>query len=782
MKGSTTVRSPLWLMGPGRDLMLVIGLPLFILPILVAVDLDWTRSTTWLAVAAFFAVSHHAPSLIRAYGDAGLFARFKTRFLVAPPVLGVVVAGSLLFNPAGLLLVFSLWGIWHFALQTHGFARIYDDRVGNPGKGTSLLDKALCVSWFGGIALTSNTMLIHHLQLYLGSGGPAFSPSLFHGFRMVWYAATAALTVTFVVNAARSHARGQRQNPAKFLLLATSFGFYGYVNVVIPDVILGFALYELFHDVQVTVIVWLYNRRRVEKAPAEVGAFTRFVFRPGSGRIALYIGLLAAYACISLLRQAAPPGSAEAVQPNAWVGGLTLAFLSSGASDWWAFGLKSLVVTSALLHYYYEAFIWKIREPTHREPLGLASAGHERWLPRLGVGSVHVLLWAVFALPLVALDVAFSGGVASPSEQARSIAALLPDDATAHYNLGLTLSAEGRNAEAIQVYERVLALDVSHHRAHNNLGFIYRQSRDTEKSLHHLRRALALQPDYLLAQVNSAFTQMEAGHRQAVAGHLDISFDHYRSANRTLTELRDRGSAPGLAEGHRQAQAAMGRVGLSRAIALERRGRFEHAMQAWRELLDVLPGHLEAATRLGRLQLGRGESAKAVALFRAVVEQKPNDIQGRIDLANALSNLGRRDQAASVLRAGLSYDPTSALTHTALGQLAAHTGEMNDAVSHFRTASRLDPDNPEVHNNLGSVLAETGRLEAALDELQRAAQLAPDNPGMLYNLALAQKGAGQTTAAAATLKHALEVQPGFAPAQQLLESLPAEPAVDPVPK
>src|SRR5262245_62908327 len=87
----TTQPSPSpWIQSAGFDLVLFVATPLLILP-LIALSLWFSRpSELYLYVAAFGALGHHLPGMMRAYGDRALFTRFKVRFLVAPAFLVAV--------------------------------------------------------------------------------------------------------------------------------------------------------------------------------------------------------------------------------------------------------------------------------------------------------------------------------------------------------------------------------------------------------------------------------------------------------------------------------------------------------------------------------------------------------------------------------------------------------------------------------------------------------------------------------------------------------------------
>lgn len=71
-------------------------------------------------------------------------------------------------------------------------------------------------------------------------------------------------------------------------------------NNGVENILVGVALFEVFHDVQYLSIVWIYNRTRVERDES-IRGFMRFVFRRSGALIGVYVGLVMAYRIDQLL-------------------------------------------------------------------------------------------------------------------------------------------------------------------------------------------------------------------------------------------------------------------------------------------------------------------------------------------------------------------------------------------------------------------------------------------------------------------------------------------------
>ena len=125
----TVAKPSPWILDRWRDLLLFVGTPVLLIPIFTAAQARWSAQDIFLFVGAFGAMGHHLPGMIRAYGDRALFARFKTRFVVAPIALLLVCVWASVYNIQAIQLVALAWGIWHGLMQTYGFCRIYDAKA-----------------------------------------------------------------------------------------------------------------------------------------------------------------------------------------------------------------------------------------------------------------------------------------------------------------------------------------------------------------------------------------------------------------------------------------------------------------------------------------------------------------------------------------------------------------------------------------------------------------------------------------------------------------------------
>lgn len=89
-----------------------------------------------------------------------------------------------------------------------------------------------------------------------------------------------------------------------------------------------------------------------------------------------------------------------------------------------------------------------------------------------------------------------SGEPVQALELLRQAAGAAPDSPRIQYNLAVTLSALGKDTEALGAYERTLTLDPTDAEAHNNVGFLFATQGNLEVAARHFERAIALKSEY----------------------------------------------------------------------------------------------------------------------------------------------------------------------------------------------------------------------------------------------------------------------------------------------
>ena len=174
--------------------------------------------------------------------------------------------------------------------------------------------------------------------------------------------------------------------------------------------------------------------------------------------------------------------------------------------------LVGLVTASALLHFYYDGFIWKVRETQTRSMLGIDGSGVNGGIERrrLPVWTPHALRWAALVVPFTALCAAqLMGRVVPPLEKTQKVVEVLPRDWKAQLNYGIALQDNNQLDQAISRYRAALDLNPKLAEAEAQLGWALSLNGDLDGAVMHCERALELNPkdaktEFILAGVLAA--------------------------------------------------------------------------------------------------------------------------------------------------------------------------------------------------------------------------------------------------------------------------------------
>jgi len=648
-----------------------------------------------LYVGAFGALGHHLPGMMRAYGDRGLFAQYKIRFIVAPIFLATICCLSAKYDMTALSLAAVTWGSWHGMMQTYGFIRIYDTKTAAYTATVRRLDLAMCIAWFGaGMILSPSYMFMLLNKYYVQCDGPMIPSLEVIDFQNLWALGTAVVTILFIGFHIYNWLQGRPPNMIKILLMVTSFGFWWFARIIEPNPLIAVALFEIFHDVQYLSIVWVFNRNRADKDP-NVGGFTRFLFRRSGALKGVYIGLVFCYGSMGLVAK-----------------GFSLETINHA--------FQGLLIGSGLLHFYYDGFIWKVRRKSIRQGLGLQGGIQDSPTSSVIPGWLaHNLKWVVFLVPLCWLGFSERGTSASKFDRLQNVANQMPQSAPAQYALGKALVDQEKNEEAKTQFEKVLTLLPDDRKTHNNLGITLAKLGYIEKAIDHFREAIRLKSNYVDAHTNLGLALTRHGLIDEAIDHYRIALDidpTYEIARDNLTHILSKQNARAAMEYNRQ------------GVELATRGRNAEAISTFLQSLQLNANSVEAHNNIGIVLTQMGQLDRALHHYQQAVQLNPTSAEARINLGLLYARMGQLNMAAAELTEAIRlnpqpgvrdpqpgvddpqpgvYDPNHSKAYNAMGLVLRDQGKIQEAIFHFRKAVQIDPNNTEAKHNLENTVPTT---------------------------------------------------------------------------
>ncbi len=658
-----------WILGPWQDMLLFVATPLLVLPLTLGAARFVSGEQILMLVVAFGALGHHLPGLMRSYGDRELFRRFRVRFVLIPLVLLPTCGFFFVDELVGMKLVVLTWGVWHFLMQTYGFARIYDAKIGSTDRWSRWLDWCLCVGWFGTAVLYSPRRVGEFLGMAYQAGLPTTWELPLEGVRSIWFGATLGVTAWSMGRLAWRGLQGLPVSGGKVLLLLLSFAFYWYCLVSLTNLVVGVAMFEIFHDVQYLAIVWTFNRRRVSSG-ASVGSLTRFLFRNSGALVGLYLGLVFAYGSLSLVAD--------------WVSTEGLRNLLFG-----------VIATSSLLHFYYDGFIWKVREPGTRRSLGVSDSTTTAQGPVERPSWVqwrHWLSWVGLAALVAGLAVSENRRAADDLQRARAVVANVPGSVSARNELARTLIGSNRFDEAIAHADVAIRLEPDVSKSYTYRGVALVQLGRLAEGLDALVAAERRHARDAYLQYHLAMVKRRLGRPVEAIRHLELSRD-----------IR-----PGNADVHFN----LGVVRFHEAMRLGDRQGFSRSGAHFRDAVDRDPGHAFAVCMLGEVARQMGDAREALVHFRRSLAIDPALPDARHGLYLALRDQNQFDEANQALAGAIRQAVLQSSQDPRLVERALEWAE------ELRERSRRDDiDSWEI---LGLAQAVGGRWDEAIEAVDTA--------------------------------------------------------------
>lgn len=580
-----------WIFSPLQDMAFVMFTPLLILlTFALAGSSGWTNGL--LAFGLSLGVAHYLPGMLRAYGDRALFRRFRTRLIVAPIFLVTITTWFAYLNLHIVILISLIWGAWHWMMQIYGFARIYDAKAAPSARTPARLEQLFCLMWFGMCVFVLNSGMTGYLTRFYESGGPRLPTQALTTFTRSWTAITVAVTVFYIGQTLWAIREGRRPNPLKFVFIVTTFAYLSYTTSVAERPFMGLVLFESWHDIQYLAIVWMFNLSRARKDP-ESGSFIRYLFRPKAILALSYVALCLAFGSLT----------------HAWRLFDNQAVVRV---------LVGLTTATAMMHYYLDGFIWKIREKETSQALGVDSRAQEPGTSRTGPALIparfpawsrQALLWLLFVIPAgVFLVIELRGNVTRPLQIYENLVEAYPDSSNAHYELGRELLDAGRLREARTHFERALELTPNLLPARIILGVLLADQQDLKGATANFEQALRLDPDNAELHNNLGIVLDEQGQLEPARTHLERSV----ALN------------PGYVLAHNNLGIVLAKLG----DATEARVHFERATA-------IEPQFADAHYQLGTIMMNEGKLPEAKTHFEQALKIDPNYVRAKESLAKA---------------------------------------------------------------------------------------------------------------------------------------------------
>jgi predicted O-linked N-acetylglucosamine transferase (SPINDLY family) len=262
-----------------------------------------------------------------------------------------------------------------------------------------------------------------------------------------------------------------------------------------------------------------------------------------------------------------------------------------------------------------------------------------------------------------------------------------------------TLQQQGQLTSARRIYQEILDAEPHHYDALNAMGVLAGQSKDLQQAIQYFERAIAIQPGNSAAHCNRGLALRQLRQPDAALACFDraIALDptsaiaHYSRAE-TCTDL----------------------------------GRIDEALASYDKAVAINPGFVQAAYRRGVVLQQSARPADAIGSYDQVIRIKPDHFNAHANKAFSLLALGRHSEALASFEQAISIDPNNAEVHCNRGTVLLLLQKIDEAIASFDRAIAIKPDYVDAYFHRGYSRRMLNRFDSAAADYKMVANLAPD--------------------------------------------------------
>ena len=316
---------------------------------------------------------------------------------------------------------------------------------------------------------------------------------------------------------------------------------------------------------------------------------------------------------------------------------------------------------------------------------------------------------------------------------------VMPQDAEAHYQLGLAHRASGASSLAFASFTKATQLNPSHTEAQLKLAELMIGSRNRamiQQGETRLENLLRASPDHVDALDALAVAELQLGKWQDAESHLQRALEKFP---------------------HR----------LKSSVALAKMHVARRDFKAAEEVLKkASDGSAQAEVALGDLYLLQSDSARAEERFRKALKADPKSGTAMLGLALAQISQGHRDQAEETYRA-IAALPDKQYKHLHAAFLLAD-GKQEPAIRELEKLAKEDPRDRDARTRLVAAYLASNRVADATAILTAALKANPNDTDALLQRSEISLRAGNQGEAESDLVRVLHQRADSAPAHFLL--------------
>lgn len=215
--------------------------------------------------------------------------------------------------------------------------------------------------------------------------------------------------------------------------------------------------------------------------------------------------------------------------------------------------------------------------------------------------------------------------------------------------------------------------------------------------------------------------------------------------------------------------------------SFEENGEIDKALDAYRKVLNVDPGHSKLASRVAALLTQQDNFPQAIDILKDAIKANPNDAEPYSQLAFIYAKyLKKTDEALDYANQAIALNPRDIEAYQRLCEIELAAGEESKALGALDRATKVHSDDAAFWTRLGKLYVamifksdsqpKPDELRRVNDVFKKAVEHADDDPSVLKDVADYYAASQQLKEAIPLYLRVLELQPDDANAREKLAS------------
>ena len=159
---------------------------------------------------------------------------------------------------------------------------------------------------------------------------------------------------------------------------------------------------------------------------------------------------------------------------------------------------------------------------------------------------------------------------------------------------------------------------------------------------------------------------------------------------------------------------------LEQGTAASDSGRYEEAVNHFREAISLFPGDPVTYNNLGVTYFRMGQMDSAAHAYQKAIHLSPSYAQAHANLANVFLKKEDYHPALQSIERAITHDPDLAYAYAMRGSIYESTNKMDDAIQSYQIAVWLSPEDVSFRIDLGDLLLQKNMLHDAIQEYEQA--------------------------------------------------------------